>query len=338
MLAHYAKGNYVTATSGGVKLELIVWDDMAGYLIPDEDNLRSYSATMSSDTVELETIPPGGSFLTDLPPPIQRYPYEGIPRLLAIRETELRRQQSEWILFTGVDNQTFTRNFFNSEDKMIQRCWTSYDRPQNLLLVKTWATRPHEVAHQTWEWLLFEALSRTLRRSLQLFGSAACCAESGSCKQPDLSFLPFQLPHGRTDKWPSMVVETTYPESPKLLSDARFWLSESKGDLKMVLTINIDHNVPKVTFETWILNYNGRIYRDQVVTVYKEGDDIHVRGRPLVVEFEKLFLRPSESPEETNISFDGEMLEYIATCVWEAQRFERTQKEEEEERGTEGKK
>lgn len=292
MLANNVKGNYVTATSGGVKLELIVWDDMADYLIPDEDNLRSYSATMPSDAVELETIPPGGSFLADLPPTIRRYPYEGIPQLLATRETEFRRQQSEWILFTGVDNQTFTHDFFNSEDKMIQRCWTSYDNSQNLLLVKTWATRTHEVAHQTWEVLFFEALSPTLRRGLQFFGSAACCAESGSCKQPDLSFLPFQLPHGRSDKWPSMVVETSYPASTKLLSDARFWPSESKGDLKMVLTINIDHNMPKVTFETWVLNHNGRIYCDQVVTVYKEEDNICVRGQPLVVEFEKLFLRP----------------------------------------------
>lgn len=123
-----------------------------------------------------------------------------------------------------------------------------------------------------------------------------------------------------------MVVETSYPASPKLLSDARFWLSESKGDLKLVLTINIDNKMPKIQFETWVLNDNGRICRDQVVTVYKEGDGICVQGQPLVVEFEKLFLRSPGGLKETNMSFDGEMLEHIATCVWRCQKFQRKKK------------
>ena len=45
---------------------------------------------------------------------------------------------------------------------------------------------------------------------LRTFESATCEAKNGSVKQPDCQFLPRILPHGRTTKWPSLVVELAF--------------------------------------------------------------------------------------------------------------------------------
>lgn len=150
----------------------------------------------------------------------------------------------KWVLFTEVDEQAFTRDFLNSDDKIIQRSWNSYDSQQQLLLTKMPASRPHEIAQRVFERLLFDALEPMgLKDSLRTFGSAACRADGGSSKQPDCEFLPKRLPGARTNKWPAVVVEVAYSESPsKLFSDARFWLTESRGDVRIVVTIKIDRS------------------------------------------------------------------------------------------------
>lgn len=48
---------------------------------------------------------------------------------------------------------------------------------------------------------------------------------------------------------------------------------------------------------------------------------IRVDGGPLVIEFEKLFLRPSEYPKETDITIDTTMLEKLANAIWKEQEF-----------------
>jgi hypothetical protein len=47
-------------------------------------------------------------------------------------------------------------------------------------------------------------------------------------KEPDESWIPCTLPAGRTDKWPSLVVESGFSETLRQLQrDAEWWLCRS---------------------------------------------------------------------------------------------------------------
>lgn len=79
--------------------------------------------------------------------------------------------------------------------------------------------------------------------------------------------------------------------------------------------------MPRIVLESWELD-NGRVHHNQVVTIRK-GDNNHLRlqGQPLVIGFEKLFLRAPSTPRETDISLDDPILREIAMEVWEEQGF-----------------
>lgn len=279
------------------------------------------AAIMSSNT---ETS--SSSFLGDLGPPIRRYPYKGTKQFLETVNMELSHQQeefeaSEWVLFNKVNKQAFSRDFLNSDDSILQRCWNSYDSSQQLLLIKMTMSRAHEIAARVFERLLYDCLKpMDVDDYLKSFGSATCTAENGSAKQPDCQFLPNRLPRARTNKWPSVVLETGFSESPsKLRSDARFWLLESNGDVRMVITIKISRSSPNIVLESWEFVSN-RVERQQAVTISKgENNHVYLNGDPLIISFDKLFLRPPSIPRETNISIDDAILKKIARNIWEEQ-------------------
>ncbi|CAI7605844.1 unnamed protein product [Penicillium palitans] len=98
-----------------------------------------------------------------------------------------------------------------------------------------------------------------------------------------------------------------------------FWLSESNGDVQMVITIKIDRSLPNVVLESWEL-VDDRVKCQQVITINKgQNNSVYVDGQPLVIRFDKLFLRPPTIPRETNISIDNTILNEIASEIWEEQ-------------------
>jgi hypothetical protein len=89
----------------------------------------------------------------------------------------------------------------------------------------------------------------------------------------------------------------------------------------MVITIKIGRRSPSISLESWGL-VNGKAKRMQSVTVSKgPRDTIDVHGDPLVIDFDKLFLRSPCYPREVDICFDRSILEEIAMNVWEEQEF-----------------
>ncbi|KAJ5602354.1 hypothetical protein N7537_005310 [Penicillium hordei] len=230
-------------------------------------------------------------------------------------------EASEWVLFTQVNKQVFSRDFLNSDDSILHRYWNSYDSSQHLLLVKMTVSRAHKTATRVFEkHLFFSLIPMGLDGCLRTFGSATCEAENGSAKQPDCQFLPRRLPRGRTTKWPSLVVESGFSETPsKLMSDARFWLFESNGDVQMVITIKIGRSAPTIVLESWE-QVDNRVKRQQVVTINKgENNFVYVDGQPLVIRFDQLFLRPPTIPRETDISIENTILIKISRDIWEEQ-------------------
>ena len=148
-----------------------------------------------------------------------------------------------------------------------------------------------------------------LDNRVHTFGSATCKAENGSAKQPDCQFLSKRLPRARTKKWPSVVVETGFSESPsKLMSDARFWLSESSGDVQMVITIKIGRSSPHIVLEAWE-RVNDRIQRQQVVTISKgENNHVYLQNQPFTISSFHLFTKGRDwvcSFQHENLSYPG---------------------------------
>ncbi|KAJ5188883.1 hypothetical protein N7491_005204 [Penicillium cf. griseofulvum] len=283
---------------------------------------------MLNTNLDLDTETSGGSFLGDLGPPIRRYPYKGVRQFLDTLEMELRRQEeefdvSEWVLFANVNQQTFSRDFLNSDNEILQRCWNSYDSLENLILVNMSASRPHEVATRQFERHFLKSLEpMRLDNAVQTFGSATCVAPDGSAKQPDCQYLPRKLPRGRGKKWPSVVVESGFSESPsKFMSDARYWLTRSNREVQTVFTIRIGRSNPEIIIESWKL-VDDRVKRQQQIKVHKgENKHIYVWGHSLILGFSDVFLRPASLARETDIRFDDHILKEFAEMVWDEQEF-----------------
>ena len=120
-------------------------------------------------------------------------------------------------------------------------------------------------------------------------------------------------------------MEITYSETEsKLGSGVRFWMRASGGDVKVVLTLRINRQQPKIRIEKWVSNNsnNNRHHLDQSVTISKaDNNRIILSNAPLTIYFEELFLRPASMPRERNIEVDAEKLRYLATEIWDEQGF-----------------
>lgn len=272
----------------------------------------------------------GTGFLGDLQPSIKRYSYKGKQQFASTLNKEFNgkasdsiENMSEWVLFTGIDEETFVQDFLNSADETDEwtENWTSFDSSHNLLLIRI-PLSPHEVAADTFKKLLLFALQPMgLENALQRLSRTDTEGPSGR-KQADGSWAPRRVPIGRSRNWPSVVLEVALSEAQsKLSSDVRYWLHQSQGDVKIALTLTINRQKPEIILEKWELQ-NDRQHRTQRVKISMGANKrITVSDGPLVIDFEKLFLRPSETPEKTDTEIDTDMLKELATMIWEQQGF-----------------
>lgn len=119
--------------------------------------------------------------------------------------------------------------------------------------------------------------------------------------------------------WPTVVMETGYATSKRKLDwNARWWLNESEGRVKMVLVTCIQRQRREYLFQRWEL-----VDRSPVVTceimVSRSGPDQSVNvsstDEPLVLRFEDVFARqPGEGEEDIILSLED--LKMVAQDVW----------------------
>ncbi|KAJ9296179.1 hypothetical protein DTO271G3_5320 [Paecilomyces variotii] len=269
---------------------------------------------MSSDTHPESNINHHSTGFLDLECATKIYPYQGIRQFWDIWETEWRKleenmQDSEWVLFTDVDKETFTRDFLNSSDNIILRSWNSYDKSKHFLLTKMPVSLAHEAAVSEFAEAFLEVLRPMgLHDKLYKRGSATRYNDKGA-KQPELQFTPKQPPVHYPKYWLTVVVEVAVTEpASKLKSDIRYWLGQSNGGVEVVMTLQAKRDTPEIILEKWEPANNGNRCprRKQRVIVYKGSNDtIKVDGGPLIIDFEKLFLRPPGTPKEKNIELGG---------------------------------
>lgn len=91
--------------------------------------------------------------------------------------------------------------------------------------------------------------------------------------------------------------------------------------MRIVFTLEVDRKMSTVTINKWEF-CNEQPCRTQHVEVKKgEASSVRVSGGPLIIEFDKLFLRQPNSPKETDIQLDAETLRSLAISIWETQEL-----------------
>ena len=268
----------------------------------------------------------------DLGPEVERYPYQGIQQFWSIwEEMALKRRQngardeqdSEWVLFTGVEEGTFARDFLNSHDEIPSESWRSFDRKQHLLLAQMVVPEEHEVAGSHFTWHLMTALEPMGMRTKLLSGSKACRFGNEGARRPDEQYRPIKVPRGWTKDWPTVVLEVAVSETPrKLMGDVKYWLRQADGAVQAVLTMRANRRNSSITIEKWTRGHDKEPSREQFVSISKDNDNVVVDGVPLIIEFERLFLHTPDSPREKDIKLDRDKLVDIAKAIWKSQGFE----------------
>jgi hypothetical protein len=156
-----------------------------------------------------------------------------------------------------------------------------------------------------------------------------------SSREGDSAYRPQSFRPNETD-WPTIVIESGVSESlQRLRFDASWWLTESRGAVKIVIIILAQNAQSRIQIEKWehapsrrLLpfrtppnnpNNNPNNLTRQLPTKIQEttivsnaplpvtGGPFTVTRAPLVLEFDKIFLGPAVLPE-IDITFNAQEL------------------------------
>ncbi|GFF55143.1 hypothetical protein IFM58399_09999 [Aspergillus lentulus] len=265
--------------------------------------------------------------LEGLPPTVNIYPWEGPDHFQSIVDSELHQFKDpqcsspcDWIVFSNVSETIFEREF--EEETDLSKQWKSYNCSRQLLFVEiAKSTSEHTEATQTFNYILKEAVDRMgLSTALKNFSGTKVRGDD-LAKVPDNGWGPRRPPAGRSRKWPTVVLEVGVSQrKAKLQEDARFWLEESEGDVKISLAISVNRRIPEIVLEKWKVS-NGKAAMAQKVMVWRHNEDTLFDNEPLIVEFEDLFLREPDIPREVNFELDKGNLRRLAENIWLEQGF-----------------
>jgi hypothetical protein len=285
---------------------------------------------MTEDTESGNANLNGSGILENLPPGTVVRPYEGVQQFHKVFDREYSRLESDqtgkasdMLVLTDLDEPKFTRDFLGPTEKSAIKSWRMYS-PSLRLLTVIMETPAHAQAAHKFSNLLLRALKPTgLRDNLQEFGTSSVEGATRH-KRPDMAWGPMRPPKGRSPKWPSVVLENAVSERKRhLQTDVDFWLNESSGDVRIVLTLENNRKGPEIIISKWELA-GGRTTCTQQITIWKQekdGQNTTVENGPLVVEFEKLFLRQPTSARETDIELDDGQLQLLSDLVWDIMGF-----------------
>jgi hypothetical protein len=144
-----------------------------------------------------------------------------------------------------------------------------------------------------------------------------------SSKEGDSSYRPYSFRPNSTD-WPTIVIEAGATESlNRLRSDADWWLTRSRGNVNVVIIISTNRAQSTLLIEKWELSpRTERLLtlestqrtptKMQIITIDSTNT---ATGGPLVLEFDKIFLRPAVPPE-SDITFTAQDLSTWAAQIW----------------------
>lgn len=259
-----------------------------------------------------------------LSPTTSEYPYQGMQHFQDMIHKEAAEPDQSYVIFSNIDENTFLRDF----DEFHSHSYSDYFPQLRIILARMPASELHEEAHgELNNTLLIKLAAMGVRTQLRSLVGADVVTPTRT-KKPDQSYRPVNLPAGHSNRFPSVVIESAWSErQSKLADDARWWLNASQGELKTAITISVQKKKRAITIEKWeaisrpTRGEPGKMVPEvvQKVTMTREGDGkpVHVTGAPLVIGFDKLFLRPAEEDKgEGDVFLDNDDLTLVADLTW----------------------
>lgn len=198
----------------------------------------------------------------------------------------------------------------------------------DLLIVKLMPSVSHEAAHRYFSQDFDGRIQDMEVPRSELYPIGAGQIEGrNSSKEADSAYKPLPARSGKKD-WPTIVFESGLSESlGRLRTDAKWWLIESGGQVKIAVLISIRPALSTLCIEKWELclaeqpttqavSSNAQ-HPPQVPTCVQaiNIDGNTVTGAPLTLEFEKIFLRSPTLPE-SDLVFTAQDLTAWANDFW----------------------
>lgn len=205
-----------------------------------------------------------------------------------------------------------------------------YSEEERTMIVKLMPAAGHEVVYTTFvRRLTYSMASMGIPvGEIVEMGSTRFEGRSAS-KEADASMKPIPSRRLATD-WPTLVFESGLSESLRhLRTDAKWWLTNSSGQVKIVILIDIDSYTQKLHIEQWgmlplpasrpstrataaannlVPTRVGEI--SIIQNIATAGSDV-----PLVLSFNDMFLRPPD-PAEGDFVFSANDLQNWSSSVW----------------------
>lgn len=284
--------------------------------------------------------PSPGNALKDVP----THQYIGIPELhqrIEAQATELEagHTNQQYIAFRNVTNRDLEQIDRERRSLGIGTRFCYYNETKDLVIKMV--TVKHECAHNMLATML---QNRLLLMGLPEFSliplGAARFQGIRRNKEGDSTFKPST--RNQDTDWPSIVFECGLSESLAMLRhDAKWWLTDSQDAVKIVVIISVTRRAKTLQVEKWVDATAHRLTTrahpdpsapvptaEAVITITGNASapttgapqpappsQYTVTGAPLLLELEKLLLRPPVA-SESDVIFTEAALESWAAAFW----------------------
>lgn len=231
----------------------------------------------------------------------------------------------------------FPPEMFAECDDLPKRC--DYSPILRILIIRM-PSQPHEEAAAS-----FEAMIVTISRKMQVYRRIAACGATridtpSRSKQADRSWKPAR----EAREFPTVALEVGFSETTaKLEKVIAWWINESKGEVRMGVTVDIKRRSGCIEIKSWIPAFEPSTHLDYVTlcgrhvvkryidslpppqvaqgVLFKRGrdnSDPTIEGEGLTIPFHTLLLdEPGEG--EGDFVLTAEMLLHdLAERVWDS--------------------
>jgi len=235
------------------------------------------------------------------------------------------RTRNQYLIVRDVDKDIMKQ----IEDREYKGVRYEWHGDLELLIVKV-PTRAHETAAGVFirEITVVAALMGVPLIESQPLGAGKCTAPGGSpSKEPDWSMINANI-RPNPDDFPAIVIEVGFSESlRKLRNDARLWFSMSNNDVEIVILIAVRAANNQVIIEKWTVgplpagrrrnrHTPSQLPRaEQEITITRTPPNtfaITSGAAPLILEFNRLFLRPPVGGEHDIVYTQAQLVDIAA--------------------------
>lgn len=236
-------------------------------------------------------------------------------------EQEAERQEREEVTLgcaynpyfvIEIDECSFRECFVDSGEKLLMLSWEIYDYLSHSALLKM-ESSAHAVAVGTFG-NIFSRWANNVTDPELTSTSTRNVRGSTRSKKADGSWCPRELPHGRSHKWPTCVLEVAWSERrTKLHQDMKFWLGEPESTVNAAITISVLHD--RVVVESWERGRKNPAPTQKIEILRKPRPGRSRVNGQLEIQFADVFLRARRNGE-SNFVLTATDIDELARHIW----------------------